>query len=354
MTDAGAEPTNDSPGSTDGAAESMDGNDDTPTVPITCPDKPVVGFATLTSSGLDGGPPQVGTTGGGARAPVTVSRWDDLMTAVSDNVPRVVEVSGMIAAPPLDGGTTGLQVKVGSNKTIVGATADSGLTGGGLFIDGSSNVIVRNLKITGAFHTDAITVQASTNVWIDHCDLSCDPAQPTACDGLVDITHASDFVTVSWTYYHDHNASGLVGHSDNNAAEDTNHLTVTYHHDLFSNVTTGPRMRFGTVHLFNVSLFPGGPGPPAPPCPTSSTSGTSPVPSTSSPSVYVKGAGWSTTCRRPSRPYCPPPPPSSWRGGLTGRTPTSPRPPTANNDNITGSTSTPRTTRYAPPRLPSP
>ena len=159
----------------------------------------------------------------------------------------------MLAFPSLDGGTTGLQKRVSSNKTIVGADANAELTGGGLYILNSTNVIVRNLKISGAFHTDAITVQNSKNVWIDHCDLSCDPAQPTACDGLVDITHASDFVTVSWTSYHDHNASGLVGHSDSAlaATEDTNHLTVTYHHDLYTNVFTGPRVRFGTVHVFN-------------------------------------------------------------------------------------------------------
>lgn len=64
-------------------------------------------------------------------------------------------------------------------------------------------------------------------------------------DGLLDISHASDFVTVSWckvrTYivnplaheliyirqqFSDHWKGSLIGHSDNNASEDTGKLHV--------------------------------------------------------------------------------------------------------------------------------
>jgi len=113
-------------------------------------------------------------------------------------------------------------------------------------------VIVQNLSISFALGTDAIGVQASDHVWIDHCDLRSDRDHPDDYDGLIDITHACDAVTVSWTSFHDHKATCLVGHSNNNAAEDTGHLTVTFHHNHFQRVDEGsPRVRFGTVHVFN-------------------------------------------------------------------------------------------------------
>ncbi len=51
-------------------------------------------------------------------------------------------------------------------------------------------------------------------MWIDHNDLS------NAHDGLTDVKRASDFVTISWNHFHDHDKTALLGHSDDNAAED--------------------------------------------------------------------------------------------------------------------------------------
>jgi pectate lyase len=50
------------------------------------------------------------------------------------------------------------------------------LAGVGLTILGQKNVIVRNMKISKvlAAYGDAVTIQLSTNVWVDHCDLSGD------------------------------------------------------------------------------------------------------------------------------------------------------------------------------------
>ena len=60
-------------------------------------------------------------------------------------------------------------------------------------------------------------------------------------DGLIDISDQSDFVTVSWTRYHDHQDSGLIGRSDSSAAaaEDAGKEHVTYDHDLFTNLRDG-------------------------------------------------------------------------------------------------------------------
>ncbi|KAJ8122790.1 hypothetical protein O1611_g9754 [Lasiodiplodia mahajangana] len=104
-----------------------------------------------------------------------------------------------------------------------------------------------------ADYGDAITIQASKNVWVDHCDLSSDmDHDKDYYDGLVDVTHASDYVTISNNYIHDHWKGSLVGHSDSNGDEDTGHLIVTYANNYFKNLNSrGPSFRFGTGHIYN-------------------------------------------------------------------------------------------------------
>lgn len=143
---------------------------------------------------------------------------------------------------------------MGSNTTVLGVGSGSGFTGGGLRIKDSTNVIVRNLNLSKPVApADGITVQKSTRVWIDHNAFSADrDHDKDYYDGLLDITHASDNVTVSWNTFKDHYKGSLVGHSDSNAAEDTGHLRVTYHHNSFSNVFSRlPSLRFGTGHFYD-------------------------------------------------------------------------------------------------------
>jgi pectate lyase len=86
-------------------------------------------------------------------------------------------------------------------------TLNTALTGIGFYIKDSENVIMRNLKISKvkAANGDAIGIQASSNVWVDHCDLSSDMDNgKDYYDGLCDVTHASEYVTISNTYIHDH------------------------------------------------------------------------------------------------------------------------------------------------------
>lgn len=206
-----------------------------------------VGYATQMS----------GTTGGGTAAPMTVDAADtDPLGELKTYADRktadaaVIRVKGMISFA----GFSDSQIRVASNTTIIGADDHSGLTGGGLDLNGNSNIIIKNLIISKPTGTDAITIQGpgSSNIWVDHCDLSSELHPDGASyDGLVDITHAAEMITVSWTVFHDHNDTGIIGHSDDNMSEDMGHLHVTYHHDLFRNVDAGPRVRFGTVHVFN-------------------------------------------------------------------------------------------------------
>ncbi|MFF9125629.1 polysaccharide lyase family 1 protein [Streptomyces sp. NPDC014889] len=186
-----------------------------------------------------------GTTGGGSASAVTVSTLSAFKSAVTGGTAKVIKVNGLIS---LSG-----QVDIGSNTTVLGVGSSSGFTGGGLRLKNVSNVVVRNLQISKAVGTDAITVQGSTKVWIDHNSLSSDRDHgKDYYDGLVDVSHASDYVTVSWNTFKDHYKGSLVGHSDSNASEDTGHLRVTYHHNWFNNVNSRiPSLRFGTGHFYD-------------------------------------------------------------------------------------------------------
>lgn len=66
------------------------------------------------------------------------------------------------------------------------------------------------------------------------------------------LTHAADFITVSNSYIHDHWKASLIGHSDNNGAEDTGHLRVTQNNNYWYNINSRtPSIRFGTGHVYN-------------------------------------------------------------------------------------------------------
>ncbi|KAG8628534.1 hypothetical protein KVT40_004407 [Elsinoe batatas] len=191
-----------------------------------------------------------GTTGGKGGAVVTVTTLDALNAALgkkTDTTAKIIRISGLIKGSS--------KVYIGSNKSLIGANSGSGLEGIGLQLTKSKNVIIQNLKISKvvASNGDGIGIQESTNVWVDHVDVSNDITHDKDYyDGLIDVTHASDFVTISNTYFHDHFKGSLVGHSDNNGAEDTGHLRVSYINNYWKNVgSRTPSVRFGTVHVVN-------------------------------------------------------------------------------------------------------
>jgi pectate lyase len=99
---------------------------------------------------------------------------------------------------------------------------------------------------------DALAVQAANRVWIDHVDLSSNrDHDKDYYDGLLDITHGCYAVTVTNSYLHDHWKASLVGHSDNNEAEDVA-IQVTYAYNRWSILNSRtPSFRFGHGHIFN-------------------------------------------------------------------------------------------------------
>ncbi|KAJ0328653.1 hypothetical protein COL5a_004970 [Colletotrichum fioriniae] len=174
-----------------------------------------------------------GTTGGAGGSSITVKTVDELVAAAKKEGPLTIVISGAIS----------------------GSAKGSSLTNVGLYVRQVKNVIIRNLKIGGvkASNGDAIGIDESTNIWVDHCDLSGDlSGGKDDLDGLLDISHGADWITVSNVYFHDHWKGSLVGHSDSNGSEDKGKLHVTYANNHWTNINSRtPLVRFGTVHVVN-------------------------------------------------------------------------------------------------------
>lgn len=181
-----------------------------------------------------------------------------------------------------------VRIRVGSNTTIVGVGNKATLRGAWFDIRGTSstalsNIIIRNLTFQDTFDCfpqwdptdgsdgnwnsqyDAISTRYANHVWVDHNTFedvaTADSTAPTYFgrhyemhDGLLDITNASDLVTVSWNQFRNHDKTMLIGSSDsgNTAKGDRGKLNVTIHHNLFENLgQRAPRVRFGKVHVYN-------------------------------------------------------------------------------------------------------
>jgi pectate lyase len=175
-----------------------------------------------------------------------------------------------------------VRIRIGSNTTIVGRDARATIRGAWFDIRGTarSNIIIRNLRFEDTFDCfpqwdpldgsqgnwnsayDSISVREVERVWIDHNEFvslaTADRTLPTyfgrlyqVHDGLLDITNAASYLTVSHNVFRDHDKVMLIGSSDG-ATADRGRLKVTLHHNVFDNVgQRAPRVRFGQVHVYN-------------------------------------------------------------------------------------------------------
>jgi len=171
-------------------------------------------------------------------------------------------------------------LKLGSNTTLIGVGGTAGLINAAIKLSGVDNVIVRNLTIvnpcdvspvwdpndgdSGNWNSefDGVTVDDSTHVWIDHNSFTDVPVtddllpivngkRKQCHDGALDVKNGSDYVTVSNNVFAQHDKNNLIGSSDSTTS-DNGHLTVTFHNNLFTNITErSPRVRFGKVHVYN-------------------------------------------------------------------------------------------------------
>ncbi|HPM12482.1 MAG TPA: Ig-like domain-containing protein [Bacteroidales bacterium] len=227
------------------------------------PDFSLVGFATQNG----------GTTGGLGGTEVYVNNYADLKTYCESSTTYIIYVSGTI-----DAGADGGSIRPKSNKSIIGVGNNTLLWGVGFTISGYNNIIIRNLRISmqgvttrvdksGVYSStgdegrpqiltnggDCIAIQGtSKNIWIDHCELfSEDPKVQTNIDlydGLIDAKNGSQYITISWCYFHDHHKSHLIGSSDTDVGD----RKITFHHNYYYNIKARlPLYRFGTSHIFN-------------------------------------------------------------------------------------------------------
>ncbi|WP_046471608.1 pectate lyase family protein [Allosalinactinospora lopnorensis] len=173
-----------------------------------------------------------------------------------------------------------IQLHLNSNTTLIGLGDDARVLGGNILIDGADNVIVRNIGFENAHDCwpqwdptdgsegnwnsefDNMSVRRAENVWIDHNEFS-DKGMPDSelpeyhgreyqvHDGLLDITHGADLVTVSYNDFSEHDKTMLIGSTDS-PTYDVGELRVTLHHNRWENVLQrAPRVRWGQVHVYN-------------------------------------------------------------------------------------------------------
>ncbi|THA50164.1 pectinesterase family protein [Streptomyces sp. A1136] len=178
------------------------------------------GFASVDALG------QNGTYGGRDGALVTVKSLVDLERYATASKPYVIVVAGTITMAP-----KGKEIKVASNKTIVGAGTLGQIVGGGFFLgQGVHNVIIRNLTIRDSYagtwndkdhDWDAIQMDGAHHVWIDHNDLR------NMADGLIDSRQDTTYLTVSWNRLKNDNKAFGIGWTDHVTAD------ITIHHNWF-------------------------------------------------------------------------------------------------------------------------
>ncbi|MET9763218.1 pectinesterase family protein [Streptomyces sp. NPDC006372] len=176
------------------------------------------GFASVNSLG------QNGTYGGRGGKTVTVKTLADLEKYATAAEPYVIVVAGTINMNPV-----GKEIKVQSDKTIVGAGTSGHIVGGGFFLgQGVHNVIIRNVTIRDSYQGiwndkdhdfDAVQMDGAHHVWIDHNDLR------HMADGLIDVRKDSTNVTVSWNKLSDNNKTFGIGWTENVKTD------ITIHHN---------------------------------------------------------------------------------------------------------------------------
>jgi pectate lyase len=199
----------------------------------------LVGFATL----------EGGTIGGGDATPTTVTTQAELKACATAAEPRVCRVQGTLTFSPFE------EIRVTSEKTIIGAGANAAIVMGGFFLGpGVHDVIIRNLTIRDSYvegqdaeggdeggDRDGVQMDTAHHVWIDHCRFT------HLGDGLIDSRMDTTFETVSWNVLENHNKTFGIGWTENVTAQ------MTIHHNWIRNTTQRNPSTDNVLraHLFN-------------------------------------------------------------------------------------------------------
>lgn len=175
------------------------------------------------------------------------------------------------------------QIKFGipSNTTVLGIGTDAKIVDGYFEINAKTNIVIRNIEFeapqdrfmawspndgpTGNWNAryKAIQVVTGTRLWFDHLTLS-DGAHPDSAepvifgkhiirhDGLIDVEDGTDYVTVSYNIFKNHDKTFMIGSGDGKGDRDRGKNHITFFSNMFDNSQErSPRVRFGQVHVYN-------------------------------------------------------------------------------------------------------
>lgn len=173
---------------------------------------------------------------------VIVDNKQDFKSYAGSSEPYVILVKDTI--------DVGSEVRVRSFKTISGINPNSTVKGNINITAGVSNIIIKNLNITNPAE-DGITIRNAKYILVNNCTVF------DCADGCIDVTVASDFVTISnCRFYYEfvtfHKFVNLIG-ADDADTTDRGKLHVTFHSNWWDTGCTSrmPRVRFGYVHIYN-------------------------------------------------------------------------------------------------------
>jgi pectate lyase len=208
------------------------------------------------------------TTGGAGGTTVTASTGAQINAALcaraSVSTPIIIRVNGTInhgnttkASGSCDTTATEIQFKGVSNVTLIGVGSSGILDQIGVHLRGSSNIIIRNLWIRNVKKSgspisnggDAIGMESTVNnIWVDHNTLEASGGESDGYDSLLDMKAGVTNVTVSYNHYRNSSRGGLIGSSDDDAAN----TNITFHHNWYENIQQRvPLLRHGLVHSYN-------------------------------------------------------------------------------------------------------
>jgi len=232
-----------------------------------------------------------GVTSGWKNYPLVIYIKGNIDGAVNDSGKSMTQADYEAGDPLCVNGTGSscqqsvIQAKVErGNISVLGVPGDNGeiptLNGGWLMFRGQSNVIVRNLRIINAVdywpslescatgvtdkdycawnaEPDGMTLDDTSRVWVDHCEFTDGPdfdgtnpdkSKYKMYDGLLDIKNGSDYVTLSYNKFDNHNKAMLIGATD---SVETGYR-ITFVHNFITYVQQRmPRVRNGQVHVLN-------------------------------------------------------------------------------------------------------
>ncbi|BEL04813.1 hypothetical protein Q0Z83_030040 [Actinoplanes sichuanensis] len=185
-------------------------------------------------------------TGGAAGRTVRATTLAELRAWAIAPEPLTIQIAGRIRVDPF-----GDMITVGDDKTLIGL--DGELIGGGLLLNGSRNVIIRDLTIRDSYlpgdfdgksadnDNDGIRLDTADLVWIDHVRIE------RVGDGGIDIRKDSDRITLSWNVISDINKALGVGWTSNVVTR------LTAHHNWIRNTVQRNWSIDNTAaaHLFN-------------------------------------------------------------------------------------------------------